>query len=327
MCLAKRDFIVSLAAIMSLALWICMPATSNAQTYPNKPITIYCGYVAGGPMDLTARELARGAEEILGAPVVVEDKPGGGSTVAASLLGSKRPDGYTLAVIAGGALIIRPHLMKLTYNPLEDFTPVMQYSRYLGSLCVLGESPFKTIEELIAHAKTHPGVAYGSPGMYTQQHISVELLAQCKGLKFKHVPFKGATEAATSLMGKHIDFLATGGNIPYVKKGLFRMLLSYNTQKRFPEFPDVPTLKELGCEDCPGMGIMIIGPKGLPKPIVEKLGAAFKKISETPNFKQLLASFDLPYEYKDEKQMEKEIVTEHKWFETYLKKIGAKKQD
>jgi len=316
-----------MATVVIFAFLISFPFEAFSQGYPIKPITIYCGYEAGGPMDLTARGLAQEAQKVLGVAVVVENKPGGGSTVAASLLATKNPDGYTLGVLAGGALSIRPHLTKVPYNPLKDFTYIMQYSRYIGSLCVLNESPIKTIDEFIVHAKANPGLSYASPGMYTQQHISIELLSQCKGLKFKHVPYKGANPAITALMGKHTDFLISGGNFPYVRKGMFRMLLALNIDKRLPDFSEIPTLKELGCEDCPGMGMIVVGPKGVPKAILEKLSLTFKQIMETANFKDLLAKLDIPYDYKDAKQMEKDMPAEYEWFGPYLKKIGAKRQD
>lgn len=326
----KSNSVRFLATTVILVFILSFPPSASSQSYPIKPITIYCGYEAGGTVDVTTRALAQAAENVLGQPVVVENKPGGASTVAASLLAVKKPDGYTLGAIAGGALLMRPHLMKLPYNPLEDFSYIMEYSRLLGNLCVLSDSPFKTIDELIVHAKAHPGLAYASPGMYTQNHLSIELLAKCKGLKFKHVPFKGSTPAVTALMGKHTDFIATAGNVPYVKQGVLRMLLNYNYEKRLSDFPNVPTLRELGCEDLPGMGIFIIGPKGLPSTIWEKLGKTFKQVAETPSFKELLAKFDMPYEYygyKDVKQMEQDIFPKYEWFKTFLKDMGAKRED
>ena len=150
------------------ALFIFSPPSALGQAYPDKPITIYCGFQPGATTDLTARTLAAGAEKLLGVPVVVENKPGGGATVAPALLVSKKPDGYTIAVIPSGALVVRPHLLKLAYNPLQDFTYLVQYSRYIGGLCVNSDSPLKTIDEFISFAKEHPGLSYGSSGTYTQ---------------------------------------------------------------------------------------------------------------------------------------------------------------
>ena len=310
-----------------LALFLSSPVAAFGQSYPDKPITIYCGYAAGASTDVTARALAEGAEKLLATPVVVDSKAGGGATVAASLVASKKPDGYTLGVISTGALTVRPHLVKLSYNPLQDFTVITQYSRYIGGLCVLQESPIQTIDEFVTYAKANPGLSYGSPGMFTQQHLATELFRECKGLTFKHVPTKGGAEANTALLGKHTDFVAGAGqHVAYLKQGLFRMLVVYNTDKRDPQFPNVPTLKEIGCPDAPALGYIVVGPKGIPEAIARKLGETFKKVVEGPAFQKVLANYDLPYDYKDRAQMEKEVPVEYEWYKTFLKKMGAKKE-
>jgi tripartite-type tricarboxylate transporter receptor subunit TctC len=310
--------------LLSLLLWF--PREASAAGYPDRPITIYCGYAAGATTDLTTRALADGMEKLLGVPVVVETKAGGGATVAAGLIASKKPDGYTLAVISSGALASRPLLVKLSYNPMRDFTVLMQYSHFTGGLCVLSESPIKTIDEFIAHARANPGLSYSSSGMYTQQHLAVEDLALCKGLKFKHVPTKGGAESNTSLLGKHIDFLGgSGSHVPYVKQGAFRLLAVYNADKRDPNFPNIPTTKELGCQDVPASGFILVGPRGLPDAVANKLGEACKKVVEGPAFQKLLESYDLPFDYKDQKQMAKEILAEYEFYKNYFVKIGLKK--
>ena len=167
-------------SLPALGVWfflLLFPCYTFSQDFPNKPITIYCGYAPGATVDSTARALARGAEEVLGVPVIVENKPGGGATVCAGLVASKKPDGYTLGSFTTSALCSSPHIMKLAYNPLEDFTIIMSYSRVIGGLCVLSESPIKTIDAFISYAKAHPGLSYGSSGLYSQTHLATELLA------------------------------------------------------------------------------------------------------------------------------------------------------
>ena len=319
----KNDRMFMIAGLV-LSLLFFAPLAS-AQTYPNKPITIYCAYTAD-TTDMTTRSLAEGAEKILGVPVVVENKPGGGSTVCAGLVASKKPDGYTLGVISTGALRLLPHLMKLSYDPLKDFTLIMQYSRFLGGLSVLSDSPIKTIDDFIAYAKAHPNLSYGSPGMYSQQYLAVELFAQCKGLKFRHVPFKSGAETSTALLGKHIDFVAgSGTHLRYVKQGVFRELLVYNSNKRNPNFPNLPTLEEIGCQDFPANAMIFVGPKGIPQPIVKKIGETFKKVSESTEFQNKLASADLPYDFKDQVQLEKEIPQLYESGKNVLAKMGVKK--
>jgi len=310
-------------------LWILplfYPLPAPAQAYPDKPITVYCGYAAGATTDLTARALATGMEKLLGVPVLVENKPGGAATVCAALVASKKPDGYTLGVVSTGVIAVRPHLLKVAYDPLKDFTLICQYSRYIGAVTVLSESPYKNIDDFVAYAKAHPGLSYASPGMYSQQHLATELFAQCKGLKFKHVPTKGGAVANTQLLGKHVDFVAGAGqHIQYVKQGVFRMLAVFNTDKRDPNYPDVPTIKELGCQDAPALGYIVLGPKGLPEAIYKKLGETCRKVTEGPEFQKLLVNLNIPYDYKDRTQLEKDVIREYEFYKDFLEKMGAKK--
>jgi tripartite-type tricarboxylate transporter receptor subunit TctC len=322
----KQEIFFITAAFIWVSV-IFFPLTTAGQTFPDKPITIYCGYEAGATTDLTTRALAKGAEKFLGVPVVVENKAGGASSVCAALVASKKPDGYTLGVIDSfGSLSARPHLIPPPYKPLEDFTLVMQYGRYVGGICVLSESPLKTIDEFIAYAKSHPGLSYGSAGMLSRGHIAVELFAQCKGLTFKHVPFKGGAPANTALLGKHTDFVAgVGQHIQYVKQGVFRMLMVFSTEQRDPFFPDIPMAKELGCEDVPPNRYVVVGPKGIPEAISKKLMEAFHKAVDGPDFRKLMENLNLPYEYKDRPQLEKDMPTEYEWYGSFLKKMGVKK--
>ncbi len=292
--------------------------------YPDKAITIYCGYGPGASTDVSSRALATGLEKMFGVPVVVENKPGGGTTVCAGLVASKKADGYTLGVISEGALATSPLIQKVAYDPLTDFTFLAQYATYFGAFVVRSDSPLKTLDEFVAYAKAHPGMSYTSTGMYTRQQISAELLAQCKGLSFRHVPTKGGTDASTMLMGGHADFSTGSSQIVYVRQGVFRLLVRVNAEKRHPSFPDVPTLKEYGCPDVPSAGIDVVAPKGLPPATSKKLGEAIQKISLEPSFQKVLTSFDVPYDYLDQEGLEKKIKRQHEWFKVYLKKMGVK---
>ncbi len=313
--------------VLIVAFAFSLPPSAAGQAYPDKPITIYCSYAAGATTDLSTRALAGQVEKMFGVPVVVENKPGGTSTVCAGLVASKKPDGYTLGVISTGALTLMPHMVKVSYNPLKDFMPIMQYSRFIGGLTVLSESPIKTVNDFIAYAKAHPGLSYGSPGMYSQQHLAVELFGQCKGLKLKHVPFKGGAESNTALLGKHLDFVAgSGQHVRYVKQGVFRVLMIYNSNKRDPNFPDIPTQEEIGCPDYAANGMMLAGPKGMPEAVVKKLEEAFQKASESPGFHKLLEQFDLPYDYKGRARLEKEIPIQYEAAKNLLMKMGFKKE-
>jgi len=323
---AAEKFGKSFLPGLIFAFLISFPVAAPGQAYPNKPITVYCGFAPGATTDLTTRALAAGMEKHLGVPVIVENKPGAGATVAPALLAKQKPDGYTLTVTTSGALIKLPHLYKLGYDPLKDFTYLVYYSRYIGGLCVNGDSPFKTIHEFIAYAKEHPGLSYGSSGTYTQQQMSVEFLAKCKGLTFKHVSTKGGQEFNTLLLGRHTDFVAgSGSHIPYVKQGVFRMLLVFNQDERDPNYPDIPTLKELGCEDCAPGYYVVLGPKGMPPAISKMLVDTFKKVTEGPDFQKVLANHNVPYDFKGQAKLEKDIPAQYEWWKNYFRETGALK--
>ena len=310
-----------------LFLIITCPVVSWGQAFPNKPITIYAGFEAGGGTDLTTRALAAGAEKILGVPVVVENKPGGGGTVAAALVAKRPPDGYSLATFATSTLTVRTMLLKVAYDPMKDFTYLCHYSQHTGALCVLSESPYKTINDFIAYAKNHPNLSYAHSGLYSSQQLATELLARCKGLKFRNVPCKGGSEAYRELMGKHVDFACgTGSHKIYVKQGTFRELVIYHEDKRDPESPDVPTLQELNCPDVPASGRVVVGPKGIPADAVGKLNAAFRKVSEGAEFQKILKNIDIPLKYFDGKEFENAIRKEYSWYKENLSKFVEKKK-
>jgi tripartite-type tricarboxylate transporter receptor subunit TctC len=153
----------------------------------------------------------------------------------------------------------------------------------------------------------------------------MELFGHCKGLKLKHVPYKGGAESITAFLGRHTDFLqGTGSHIPYVRQGIARMLFVYTTHQRDPNFPDVPTLRELGCEDIEPAGLILIGPKGLPAGVVNKLKETFRKSSEGADFQNLLKQVNMPYAYKDGAQVEKDLPIEIEEYKRACKILGFK---
>jgi tripartite-type tricarboxylate transporter receptor subunit TctC len=302
------------------------PVLGFSQDFPTKPITIYCGFEAGATTDLTARALAEAGQKILGVPVVVENKAGGGSTVAATLIASKKPDGYTLAVVASSALDTRHLMLDVPYDPFKDFTFIQAYGNYVGGICVKKESPFKTLNDLLEYARKNPGaLSYSSSGIGANQQLAVEYLAKQANVKIKHVPFKGGAPACTALIGGHVDFTAGAGiHLNYVKQGIFRMLAVTSTDKRDPDFADVPTLKDLGYQDLPPQEYLLVGPQGLPDPIFKKLEAGFRQAAYSPEFQKSLKNLSVPFSFKDRRQLEAELPKNYQLYSHLLKEIGIK---
>lgn len=302
------------------------PLIGFSQDFPTKPITIYCGFEAGATTDLTARALAEAGQKIFGVPVVVENKAGGGSTVAASLVASKKPDGYTLAVVASSAMDVRHIMLAPPYNPAKDFTFLMVYGNYVGGICVLKESPFKTLNDLLDHARKNPGsLSYSSSGIGANQQLAVDYLAKQAKVSFKHVPFKGGAPASTALIGKHVDFTAGAGiHLNYVKQGIFRMLAVTSAEQRDPEFPEVPSLKDLGYQDLPPQQYLLLAPKGLPAAISKKLEDSFRQAVHSAEFKKVMKNLSVPFSFKDRRQLEADFPGTYKFYDDLLKEIGIK---
>ena len=305
------------------------PLIGFSQDFPTKPITIYCGFEAGATTDLTARALAEAGQKIFGVPVVVENKAGGGSTVAASLVASKKPDGYTLAVVASSAMDVRHIMLAPPYNPAKDFTFLMVYGNYVGGICVLKESPFKTLNDLLDHARKNPGsLSYSSSGIGANQQLAVDYLAKQAKVSFKHVPFKGGAPASTALIGKHVDFTAGAGiHLNYVKQGIFRMLAVTSAEERDPEFPEVPSLKDLGYQDLPPQQYLLLAPKGLPAPISKKLEDSFRQAVHSAEFKKVMKNLSVPFSFKDRRQLEADFPGTYKFYDDLLKEIGIKTKE
>jgi len=319
-------FIEKIMVLSLFLLLLASPMAASSQDFPNKPITVFCGFSAGATTDLTTRGLAEEAQKVLGVPVVVENKPGGGATVAAALLASKKPDGYTLAVISSSALDTRHMMLDVAYDPFKDFTYILAYARYIGGICVKTDSPYKTIHDLLEAAHNKPGeLSYSSSGTGATSQLAVEFLAKQAGVKFKHVPFKGGAPACTALIGGHVDFTAGAGiHRTYVKQGVFRMLALTVTDERDPEFPDVPTLKDLGYKDVAPAIYVLLAPKGLPDPIFKKLESSFRQAAYSPEFKKLLEKLGVPFLFKDRKQLEAEGPEKYKFYGELLKEMGVK---
>ncbi len=301
-----------------------IPGTGVSQDFPNKPITVYCGQEAGATTDLSARALAEGVQKDLGVPVIVDNKPGGGFTVAATLLAHKKPDGYTLGTISSAALTTRHILLKPAYDPFKDFTYLLAYGIYPGGICVRKDSPFKTIHDLIEYSRKNPGaLSYSSSGTGSSNQLAVEFLAKQTGVKFKHVPFKGGAPACTALIGGHVDFTAGAGiHLHYVKQGTFRMLAVVTAEERDPAFPEVPTLKDLGYKDLPHSYFILAAPNGLPVPVFKKLEAAFRSVAVSPEFRKVLQNLSIPYLFKDKSQLETELPKEYQLYSGLLKEFG-----
>jgi len=235
-------------------------AQAETGTYPDRPITLYCPWTAGGPTDIALRGLADALTRVLGGKrIIIENKPGaGGALGAQSMAATAKPDGYTLSQTPLGVFRL-PHMVKTTFNPVTDLTWIICVSGYQFGITVRADSPWRTWQELVAQAKANPGkVSYASPGVGTSLHLTMEEIGQREGVQWLHVPFKGSADAYGALRGGQVDCQAGSPQWAAVEAGQIRVLNTWS-DRRNPRTPDAPTLKEI-------YGIVANSPWGIAGP-------------------------------------------------------------
>lgn len=271
---------VSLATMVLLGIW-CSGLPVRAD-YPERPIQVLAGFQAGGNVDAVARILAKSSGSILGQPVVVDNKPGAGGGVAATTLKSAKPDGYTLCLNMSTAYTFNPG--ESTYA-LEDFIFIAVAGKAQEAFVSSSEAPWKDWKGMIAEAKKR-NLTYAS--MIPLDKVFTRAIAKKEGVQFSAIPTKGGAEIITSILGKHSDFGFSGGiHHSYAKAGQVAVLAGLGAE-RLADFPDVPTLKELGYDIVLENYVVISAPKGVPEPIVEKLSAALAKAIQDPEYVDMM---------------------------------------
>jgi tripartite-type tricarboxylate transporter receptor subunit TctC len=258
--------------LTAATLFVVAPAVS-AQDYPTKPIRVIVPFAPGGGSDFIARFMAQRLSELLGKPFVIENKPGAGGNLGTEQGVRAAADGYTLTLIAS-SYTVNPAIHKLNFDPVNEITPIIRFSQ--GPLLVLVNSSLgvSTLQDLIAAAKNRPGeIMYASSGQGSIIHAATELFNLKAGIKMTHVPYRGTGPALTdTLAGQtQVFFSSAATALPHVQSGKLKAL-AVTTAKRLPALPDVPTVAEAGL---PGYEVDLwhgfIAPKGLPRPIVDKI--------------------------------------------------------
>lgn len=284
----KRNWVLAAAFAVSATLG---SAPAHAQEFPTKPITLMVPFAAGGSGDIVARALTDKMGELLGQPIIVENKPGGGTVVATDALARAKPDGYTL-LVANPNLSTNPSLVKsLPYKTPDDFAPVSLIIKHPLVLAARADLPANNIKELIDFAKANPGkVSNAVTGMGTGNHLAVELMANIAGIKILHAPFD---PIMTAVAGSHVD-LAVGGLSaiqPFVDSGKAKILGNTGLTE-MKSNPPIPSIADQGV---PGFEYVlwwgIVAPKDTPKPVIAKLNKALADTLADSKVKERLASF------------------------------------
>ena len=317
---------VVLAAAWAAGLGSVVALPAQAQDYPTKPITLIVPWTAGGSTDITMRAIAEVAAKHLGQPIIVDNKAGGGGTIGpATMAATAKPDGYTLSQIPVTVFRL-PLMQKVSWDAQKDFTYIIHLTGYTFGIIAKGDGPFKTFGDMIEFAKANPGkVSYGTPGAGTSLHIGMETIAARQGVKFTHVPFKGNAETNAAVLGGHTTVAAdSSGWKPLAQAGQLRLLAVW-TADRLKDFPDVPTLRDLGMPYVFDSPFGIAGPKGMDPKIVAKIHDAFKKAIDDPAVQATLTKYDMVVNYKNSADYAKAITENIEAERQVIERLGLAK--
>lgn len=321
-----------LAVSASFASMLCLAGTQNARAqgaYPIKPIRLLLGYAPGGPSDLTARLLGPHLNEALGQPLVIDNRPGAGGSLAASLLATTAPDGYTVMLAANGEIAIAPNLRKdLPYDPQKDLAPISRVGVSQLVLVVHPSVPAKSTADLIALAKAKAGgVNFASAGTGSTAHLAGEYFKHMAGIDIVHVPYKGAGPALTDLMGGQVQMLITGYSsaIGHVKNGKLRALAVTGT-KRLSANPDLPTIGETvkGYEVTSWYGFL--APRRTPDAVIARLHKVIAAVVKRPDVIERLTVFGIEPEGSTPQEFREAIGREIATWRKVVKMANAEPQ-
>jgi tripartite-type tricarboxylate transporter receptor subunit TctC len=268
--------------------------------FPSRPIRMLIPWGAGGTTDVQMRTLCEAAGRRLGQTVVPENKSGASGILGAQALLNEKPDGHVLAQMPISVFRYPAMSSRPPFDPVADFTYVVHLTGYLFGVVVRAEAPWKTFDEFLDHAKRNPGkVNYGTPGAGTSLHITMEQIAEKRGIEWTQVPFRGLAENMQALLGGQIDAVAdSSGWSQLVQDGKLRLLVTWG-EARAKRFPEVPTLREVGIDIVSASPYGIAGPKGMDPGVVRTLHDAFKDALTDPSHTAVLDRFDMPVMYKN----------------------------
>lgn len=315
--------------ILLCLVWLGLLASAPArgEDYPSRPITIVVSLAAGSGMDAIARLYAEKLSEAFGKPVIVENKPGAATTLAANQVAKAPADGYTLVVLTSIALSINPTLFKqLNYDP-QDFTPISLYVKSPFILVIDPSLPAKTLSEFVELAKkAKPPLSYASIGTGSVQHMSMEFAKQRLGFDATHVPYRSVPQSVTDLMGGFVaaSFLEAGLSIPLIKQGKLRAL-AVSSAQRLPLLPDVPPFAEAAsAADYEGVSWhMLLVPSKTPQAIVDRLHAEMARIMQDPEMREKIAALGLlPIDSPSIEEMRSYIAAERLKWGVMVKQLG-----
>jgi len=291
---------------------------SEVVNYPMHPVNFIIPLPPGGASELAIRLFIKQAEKHLGQPIVPVNKPGGGLTIGIAEIARAKPDGYTIGFSAFGPMTVTPFLQQVPYHPINDFKQIMQFGTFNSGLIVNTDSPFKSLPDVIAHARRSPKkLTFGSVAIGLNMTI-MKKIAEQEGIEFAPMPFPSAGPAEVSLLGKHIDMVAGDFNATFIEAGQTRLLAMFRDE-RSDEYPQIPILKELGYNIPCRMFMAVQGPKGMPEGVVKKLEEAFTRATKEPEFIKGMKQLRFPIFYRNSQQLTEYLAASYEIYKEFLK--------
>ena len=317
--MTKRAFLAALA-LLALAF------PSFADTYPSRPIKIIVPFGPGGFTDVVARIIQKELQPVLGQPIVIENRPGAGSTIGTDVVAKAPPDGYTLGMVST-THVISPHLYKkMPYDPLHDFTPVMRLVEGPYVMVVNPKLGVKTVPQFIALAKKEPGkIFFGSSGNGSAQHLVGALFMQKAHVQLTHVPYKGSNAAMQDLLAGVVQagFVGMPNALANLPSGKL-IALAVTSKKRVPDLPNVPTMEEAGVKGYEAtIWLGMLAPKGTPADVVEKLNTSIRKVLADPNAQKLMRKAGVAVAPSTPEEFASLMKSEYERWGEVVKKTGA----
>jgi tripartite-type tricarboxylate transporter receptor subunit TctC len=317
-----RIALLALAAVASLA-----PATGAGQAFPTKPVRLLVPYAPGGAVDNFARPIGPKLGELLGQPVIIENRPGGNTSIAADLVAKAPPDGYTIVLTSVNHYLLPMFTKNLPYDAMRDFTPIVIVATFPNMVAVHPSLPVQSVAELIDYAKKNPGkVFYGSTGIGSTHHLAGVLLAQAAQIQIEHVPYKGGNPTIQDVLAGQIPMaiLTATTIMPHAKQGKLRPL-AITEAKRYAGAPDLPTLTEtVPGYLLPNSWLCVLGPANLPRPIVTRLNADIRKAITSPEVRARLESVGFEVLGDTPEEFEATIRTDVEIFRRIVTTAGIK---
>lgn len=269
---------------IALGLALGFSAITAAASFPEGPVNLVVNYGAGGNTDVASRNLAKGMEPFLKQPIVVVNKPGAMGTLGPAYLTNQKNDGYTFGVVTYSTVAIAPHLMKVPYT-IDDFEFIAGFGRFRYGVAVQADSPYKNMQDLVNAAKKGDGLFFGAPS--APNNLAMFELAKITGAKLEQTLYKSGAETVTALLSGQVDVIVQNPSdiIPHVKAGKLRLLASASPI-RWPEFPDVPTIKEQGFPVAIDSWLGVAAPKGTQQEKVKALEAAVLAAMDDPSVQE-----------------------------------------